>query len=198
MSGFWKREDELEAELRASRPEPPSRLVDGLIARIETRGRRSRSRLSGRIALAGVMTAAAVAVFGAFGGLSYAAKAVSNATGLPLAHQPAPPIKAPGTTPARPPSSSSPSTGSGNGNGDGSSASGSGASGADIDQYGRHHRTAICFPLPGGGFASISIPDSLLWLAGRFGATLTNPNPPPVCPGPPITIPFPFSTGVGG
>jgi hypothetical protein len=70
-------------------------------------------------------------------------------------------------------------------------------------EYGRHHKTAICYPLPpaGGGttnYVVLEVPDSLLWLAGLFGATLTNPTPPR-CPGPPITIPFPFSTGgVGG
>jgi hypothetical protein len=205
MTGFWKREDELEAELRASRPEPPSRLVDGLVARVEAKGRRPRSRLSGRIALAGVMTAAAIAVFGAFGGLSYAAKSVASATGIQASHDPAPPVRAPGSSPTRQPSTP-PSTSGGNGsseNGSAGSSSSANPSAATV-QYGRHHTTPICYPLPpaGGGsgnFVVLNIPDSLLWLARLFGATLVNPNPPPVCPGPPITIPFPFFTGgVGG
>jgi hypothetical protein len=70
---FWKREDELEARLRGARPEARSEFVRALTAEIEDAPRPRAFRLT----LAGILTAVALAAFGAFGGLSYAAKAVS-------------------------------------------------------------------------------------------------------------------------
>jgi len=78
MIRFWKSKDDLEARLRASRPEPSPQFVQALARSVET-SRRLRSR---RTAVAIGFTAASLAIFGAFGGLGYAAKAVSNATGI--------------------------------------------------------------------------------------------------------------------
>ncbi len=78
MIRFWKSKDDLEARLRASRPEPSPQFVQALARSVET-SRRLRSR---RTAVAVGFTAASLAIFGAFGGLGYAAKAVSNATGI--------------------------------------------------------------------------------------------------------------------
>ena len=78
MIRFWKSKDDLEARLRASRPEPSPQFVQALARTVET-SRRLRSR---RTAVAVGFTAASLAIFGAFGGLGYAAKAVSNATGI--------------------------------------------------------------------------------------------------------------------
>jgi hypothetical protein len=73
---IWKREDELGLRLRAIRPKPRPEFVRALEVRIE-QARRPRGM---RVALAGAMTAAALAVFGAFGALSYAAHSVEAAT----------------------------------------------------------------------------------------------------------------------
>jgi hypothetical protein len=70
---FWKREDELEARLRASRPEPRPEFVRAIAGRVEHVPRRR----AARVALAASLTVVALAVFGGLGGLSYAAKAVS-------------------------------------------------------------------------------------------------------------------------
>src|SRR6266498_1935593 len=78
MIRFWKSKDDLEARLRASRPEPSPQFVQALARSVEA-SRRLRSR---RTAVAVGFTAASLAIFGAFGGLGYAAKAVSNATGI--------------------------------------------------------------------------------------------------------------------
>jgi hypothetical protein len=76
--GFWKREDALERELRAQRPEPRRELVDGIARKIAG----ERTRRSGRPLRLGVavgLSAVMLAVLGAFGGLSYAANGVSHA-----------------------------------------------------------------------------------------------------------------------
>lgn len=73
MKRFWNREDELEARLRGARPEARSEFVRAVTGEIEDVPRPRALRL----AVAGTLTAVALAAFGAFGGLSYAAKAVS-------------------------------------------------------------------------------------------------------------------------
>lgn len=70
---LWKREDELEGRLRSSRPEPRTDFVRSLAGLINEAPRPR----GVRFALAAVLTAVALAAFGASGGLSYAAKAVS-------------------------------------------------------------------------------------------------------------------------
>src|SRR5438093_7046067 len=67
-------EDELEARLRRSRPTPRAEFSDELLSRIQPHEERSGSL---RFVVAVAMTVAAFTVFGAFGGIGYAAKAVS-------------------------------------------------------------------------------------------------------------------------
>src|SRR5881409_2426815 len=67
-------EDELEARLRRSRPTPRPEFSEQLLSRIQPREERSGSL---RFVVAVAMTVAAFSVFGAFGGIGYAAKAVS-------------------------------------------------------------------------------------------------------------------------
>jgi hypothetical protein len=71
---FWKREDDLEARLRAERPEPRPEFVRAVAAGIDAAPRRR----SYRLAFAAALTALAIAAFGAVGGLGYAAKAVAR------------------------------------------------------------------------------------------------------------------------
>lgn len=75
MKRFSRREDQLEAQLRARRREPSDAFVRSVESGIDA-APRSRAL---RLAVAGILTAVALAAFGASGGLSYAAKAVSNA-----------------------------------------------------------------------------------------------------------------------
>jgi hypothetical protein len=72
---FSRREDQLEAQLRARRRGPSDAFVRSVEAGIDEAPRPRALRL----AVAGILTAVALAAFGASGGLSYAAKAVSNA-----------------------------------------------------------------------------------------------------------------------
>jgi hypothetical protein len=72
---FSRREDQLEAQLRARRREPNDAFVRSVESGIDPAPRPRALRL----AVAGILTAVALAAFGASGGLSYAAKAVSNA-----------------------------------------------------------------------------------------------------------------------
>ena len=67
-------EDELEARLRRSRPTPRAEFSDQLLSRIQPREERPGSL---RFVVAVAMTVGAFSVFGAFGGIGYAAKAVS-------------------------------------------------------------------------------------------------------------------------
>jgi hypothetical protein len=80
MKRFWQRTDGLQAELRARRPEPPRALVQALEARLQQA--RPRRRVPQRAAVAVGLTAALLASFGAFGGLGYAASAVSQVTSV--------------------------------------------------------------------------------------------------------------------
>lgn len=72
-----KRAHGIEAELKASRPEPSKQLVNSIVGRVRPRPVvHSRTRLG----VAGVLTAAMVAVVGATGGFSYAATNIAHAT----------------------------------------------------------------------------------------------------------------------
>ena len=82
MKGFRKREDELETRLRGARPEARSDFVRTLAGELED-APRSRAR---RLALAAILTAMALAAFGAVGGLSYAGKAVSLGADESVSH----------------------------------------------------------------------------------------------------------------
>jgi hypothetical protein len=78
MTRFFKRQDDLEAELRAVRPQPPDALVSRLEARVrETRPVR-RARLP-RLALPLALTAAMIGALAAVGGVGYAASSVVGA-----------------------------------------------------------------------------------------------------------------------
>jgi hypothetical protein len=76
--GFWKREDELERELRARRPEPRRELIDEIASRIVGERRRGAGR-GARLGVALALTAGMLAALGAFGSLGYAANGVSHA-----------------------------------------------------------------------------------------------------------------------
>ncbi|MDE3191244.1 MAG: hypothetical protein KGL94_10560, partial [Acidobacteriota bacterium] len=75
---FWRRQDDLERELRAHRPEPRRELVDE-IARMVAGERRRAGGRAARLGVAAALTAGMLGVLGAFGGLSYAANGVTNA-----------------------------------------------------------------------------------------------------------------------
>lgn len=77
LSGFWKRQDELERQLRRERPAPPARLVDALLQRIE--GTRAQRERSFRLGLAAAVSVAMLIALAAFGGLGYAASSVQHA-----------------------------------------------------------------------------------------------------------------------
>jgi hypothetical protein len=127
-----------------------------------------------RIAVAAVMSAVGLAVFGAFGGLSYAAEAISQASGIPI-------VK----------------TSSGAGQQDGDRPQGSRSIGVrppnpGQGQYGR--TTVIChrkgstgkIPPHNSFWVLIRVNNNALPAHKAHGDTLPNPDPPPPCPGPPI------------
>jgi hypothetical protein len=77
MRIIWKREEEIERQLRAQRPEPRRELVDeiaGTIGRSETHGSARRAR-----GVAVVLTFAVLVALATTGGLSYAASGVKQA-----------------------------------------------------------------------------------------------------------------------
>ncbi|MGH3000504.1 MAG: hypothetical protein ACRDNM_14495, partial [Gaiellaceae bacterium] len=76
--GLWRRQDDLERELRAQRPEPRRELVDGIASRIVGERRRGTGRKA-RLGVAVALTAGMLGALGAFGGLGYAANGVTHA-----------------------------------------------------------------------------------------------------------------------
>jgi hypothetical protein len=77
---YWRRRQEpfdLEAELRDSRPEPPSELVHQLEARVRTSGRTRAGSL--RVAFVGALTAVMLLALAAVGGVGYASSAGRDA-----------------------------------------------------------------------------------------------------------------------
>lgn len=80
MGQFWRRHGEpldLEAELRAKRPEPRAEFVASVADRVRADRRRGRPAL--RLAFAGGLTAAMLVALASVGGMSYAATAVKHA-----------------------------------------------------------------------------------------------------------------------
>ncbi len=77
MRGFWKREDKLERELRAQRPEPRAEFMQSIESRIVGKAYRRPARL--RLGLAAALTVGMLVALASFGGLSYAATGVSHA-----------------------------------------------------------------------------------------------------------------------
>jgi hypothetical protein len=73
----WKREDEMERQLRAQRPEPRHELISEITGAVgRSRARRSGLRARG---IAVVLTAAMLVALATTGGLSYAASGVTHA-----------------------------------------------------------------------------------------------------------------------
>ena len=78
---YWRKRHEgldLEAELRASRPEPSSEFVHRLEARVRNDGRRSRAG-SLRFAFVGALTAVMLLALASVGGVGYASSAAEDA-----------------------------------------------------------------------------------------------------------------------
>ena len=73
----WRKRHDIEAELRANRPEPS----DELVHRLEARVREDRHSRAGsfRVAFAGALAAGVLAALASVGGLGYAATATGSA-----------------------------------------------------------------------------------------------------------------------
>ncbi len=78
MRSFWRRDDDLERELRAQRPEPRPEFLNVLESRIHG-DRHRRPARSLRLGLAAALTAAVLVALAGFGGLGYAASGVTQA-----------------------------------------------------------------------------------------------------------------------
>jgi hypothetical protein len=73
---FWKSPNhDLESELRKHRPEPRSQFLASLAADVS---RQRGNRIGARIALAGALSVAMLAIFAGLGGMSYAANAAKQ------------------------------------------------------------------------------------------------------------------------
>jgi len=78
MRGFWKREDKLERELRAQRPEPRADFLHSLATKVDGKAYRRPARPL-RLGLAAALTVGMLVALASFGGLGYAATGVSHA-----------------------------------------------------------------------------------------------------------------------
>jgi hypothetical protein len=155
---FLRRQtDEIESMLRARRREPRDELVDAIVNRVAADSQPSRRPLVLAIAAAAI----GIAMFGAFGGLSYASSATQSVADVISAGPSAKPSK---TTSA----------------GKGSSANQN--SSPSTAQY--TGKTTICHKLGNGGFNLLSVNDNALPAHKAHGDTL--PGPGGTCPGPPI------------
>jgi hypothetical protein len=81
--GFGRRQNGLEHELRAQRPQPPRELLEGIASKIVGERRRGASRAA-RPGVAVALTAGMLAALGAFGGLGYAANGVTHAVAVAM------------------------------------------------------------------------------------------------------------------
>jgi hypothetical protein len=79
MTGFFKRGDKLEGELRAARPRPSDELVSRIEGRIRSERPARAHRSSFRVAVPVALTAVMVGALAAVGGVSYAATSVTHA-----------------------------------------------------------------------------------------------------------------------
>ena len=75
---LWKRNDDIERELRARRREPRPEFAQSVVNRIDGEHERRPAR-SWRLGLAGALTVGMLVGVTAFGGLGYAASGMSNA-----------------------------------------------------------------------------------------------------------------------
>jgi hypothetical protein len=79
MTGFFKRGDKLEGELRASRPRPSVELVSRIEGRVRSERPSRARRGSVRVAVPVTVTAVMVGSLAAVGGVGYAATSVTHA-----------------------------------------------------------------------------------------------------------------------
>ena len=79
MTGFFRRGDRLEAELRAARPRPSDQLVSRIEGRVHAERPSLAHRGSFRIAVPVALTAVMVGALAAVGGVGYAATSVESA-----------------------------------------------------------------------------------------------------------------------
>jgi hypothetical protein len=79
MTGFFKRGDKLEGELRASRPRPSDELVSRIEGRVRSERPAAARRSSFRVAVPVAITAVMIGSLAAVGGVSYAATSVTHA-----------------------------------------------------------------------------------------------------------------------
>jgi hypothetical protein len=73
---FFKRDDELERELRSNRPEPRAEFLAAIVGRVEAGRRPTAPRL--RLGFAAALTVGILSSLAAFGGLGYAASAARS------------------------------------------------------------------------------------------------------------------------
>ena len=78
MKSFWKRQDRLERELRADRPEPRAEFMESLESKVAGKAYHRPARPF-RLGLAAALTVGMIVAVGAFGGFSYAATGVQHA-----------------------------------------------------------------------------------------------------------------------
>jgi hypothetical protein len=180
MTRFWKSEDDLEAGLRASRPEPSPQFVRALARRVE----KSTSSHSRRITLAVGFATVSLAVFGAFGGLGYAAKAVSKATGIGNASHDAAQVSVKGNSNSAHGNSNSAHGNSNSAHGNSNSAHGNSSSTPANDQYAG--KTTICHRTGSqkNPWVIITVSNNALPAHKAHGDTLVAADG--TCPGPPI------------
>jgi hypothetical protein len=74
MRRLWRGTDDLEARLRASRPEPRPEFLYAVVGRLK----RNRRALTLRVAFASVLTVIGLVVFGTAGGIGYASSAAHS------------------------------------------------------------------------------------------------------------------------
>jgi hypothetical protein len=187
---FWRREDRIEGRSLESWLQPSDEFVDEIIGGINPVPRRSH-RLGYRPALVTGLTVVALAIFGAFGGIGYAAKAVRQAANVVQAPKHDESLSAhpqTGTQSANQVATRNndkpKDNGKPKGGGGGSSSSSSESPSSSSDQY--EGKTTICHKTDSkkNPWVLITVSNSALPAHKAHGDTL--PGPGGTCPGPPI------------
>jgi len=158
MRLFRRPTDALESELRGRKREPRDEFVDQIVSRVSANGTRPRLQL----ALGVAVVAAGLAVFGAFGGLSYAASATRSVVHV-----------------VSPEASTTAST-----SGSASGGTMSRVQNMTASEHQYADKVTICHLPPHGGFNLLTVNANALPGHKRHGDTL--PGPGGACPGPPI------------